>query len=284
MPHATPRIDDDTAHALADAEAAMGGALGVRASRLDGSDPLAWRDDEQAPAASTVKLFLLVALLERVAAGEASLADEVVLGRDDQVTGSGVLKSLQAGRSYSLRDLATLMIIVSDNSATNLVLDAVGLERFRSSLREHGWTGTTASGKLQTVPRNPPSLTTPRDLHDAIVRLWRGELLPGAETAFARDVLGAQQYTDDLGRQLDYDSYATEMGESALRIASKGGAVRGVRNEVAVIRRGDDGFALAITTRDCPDPRFHVDNAGALCVARVTRLLYDRYLGDGAGH
>jgi beta-lactamase class A len=284
MPHATPRIDDDTAHALADAEAAMGGALGVRASRLDGSDPLAWRDDEQAPAASTIKVFLLVALLERVAAGEASLDDEVVLGRDDQVTGSGVLKSLQAGRSYSLRDLATLMIIVSDNSATNLVLDAVGLERFRSSLREHGWTGTTASGKLQTVPRNPPSLTTPRDLHDAIVRLWRGELLPGAETAFAREVLGAQQYTDDLGRQLDYDSYATEMGESALRIASKGGAIRGVRNEVAVIRRGDDGFALAITTRDCPDPRFHVDNAGALCVARVTRLLYDRYLGDGAGH
>lgn len=275
--------DAEIRRALARAEAEMGGALGVRASRLDGSHLLAWRDDERAPAASTVKVFLLVALLELVAAGEASLADEVVLGRDDQVTGSGVLKSLQAPRSYTLRDLATLMIIVSDNTATNLVLDAVGLERFRASLQEHGWTGTRASGKLQTVPRNPPSLTTPRDLHDAILRLWRGELLPEAETAFARGVLEAQQYTDTLGRELAFDPYSTEMGESSLRIASKGGAIRGVRNEVAVIRDGDNGFALAITTRDCPDPRFHVDNAGALAVARVTRLLFDRYLGTAEG-
>lgn len=275
----TPRIDADTARILTDAEAAMGGALGVRASRLDGSDVFAWRDDERAPAASTIKVFLLVALLERVAAGEASLDDELVVARGDQVTGSGVLKSLQAGRSYTVGDLATLMIIVSDNSATNLVLDTVGLQRFRASLRAHGWSGTTASGKLQTVPRNPPSLTTPRDLHDAIVRLWRGELLPEAETAFARGVLEAQQYTDSLGRELDFDPYSTELGESSLRIASKGGAIRGVRNEVAVIRRGEDGFAVAITTRDCPDPRFHVDNAGGRCVARVTRLLFDRYIG-----
>lgn len=275
--------DAEIRRALAGAEAEMGGALGVRASRLDGSDILAWRDDEAAPAASTIKVFLLVALLERVAAGETSLDDEVVLGRDDQVTGSGVLKSLQAGRSYTLRDLATLMIVVSDNSATNLVLDAVGLERFRASLRDHGWSATTASGKLQTVPRNPPSLTTPRDLHDAMLRLWRGDLLPEAETAFARGVLEAQQYTDTLGRELDFDPYSTELGESSLRIASKGGAIRGVRNEVAVIRDGENGFALAITTRDCPDPRFHVDNAGALGVARVTRLLFDRYLGSSEG-
>ena len=274
--------DPEIRRAFADAEAAMGGALGVRASRIDGSDVVAWRDDESAPAASTIKVFLLVALLERVTAGEASLDDERILGRDDQVTGSGVLKSLQAGRRYTLRDLATLMIIVSDNSATNLVLDAVGLERFRASLREHGWTGTTASGKLQTVPRKPPSLTTPRDLHDAILRLWRGELLPEAETAFARHVLEAQQYTDALGRELDFDPYSTELGESPLRIASKGGAIRGVRNEVAVIRRGEDGFAVAITTRDCPDARFHVDNAGSRCVTRVTRLLFDRYLGAAA--
>lgn len=274
--------DAEIRNALAHAEAEMGGALGVRASRLDGSDLLAWRDDERAPAASTIKVFLLVALLRRVAAGEASLDDEVVLDRGDQVTGSGVLKALQPGRSYTLRDLAMLMIIVSDNTATNLVLDAVGLERFRASLSEHGWSGTTASGKLQTVPRNPPSLTTPRDLHDATVRLWRGELLPEAETAFAREVLEAQQYTDTLGRELDFDPYSTEMGESPLRIASKGGAIRGVRNEVGVIRRGEEGFAVAITTRDCPDPRFHVDNAGSRCVARVTRLLFERYLAAAA--
>lgn len=271
--------DADLRSALAEAERVMGGSLGVRASRLDGSEPFGRRDDEPGPAASTIKIYLLIALLERAATGEASLDDEVVVRRSDLVTGSGVLKSLSPGRSYLLRDLATLMIVVSDNTATNLVLDAVGLAEARASVAAHGWNGTTVAGKLQTVPPNPPSMTTARDLHDAIARLWRGELLPDAETVFARSVLDGQQYTENLGRQLDYDPYATELGESALTIASKGGAVRGVRNEVGVVTHGDDAFALAIMTRDCPDLRFHVDNAGALCVSAVARSLYERYLG-----
>lgn len=274
--------DDALQAAFAEAEAAMGGVLGLRASRLDGSDVAAWRDDEPAPAASTIKLYLLVALLERVAARHASLDDEVVVRAGDRVTGSGVLKILAPGRAYPLRDLAMLMMAVSDNTATNLVLDVVGLDAARASVARHDWTGTTLTGKLQTVPRNPPSLTTARDLHDAVSRLWRGELLPDGETAFARDVLRAQQFTDVLGRDLDFDPYATELGESPLWIASKGGAIRGTRNEVGVIGRGDDAFALAVTTRDCPDLRFHSGNAGERCVSRVARLVFDRYLGAGA--
>lgn len=263
-----------------EAEATMGGHLSVRASRLGGTDPVAYRDAEPAPAASTIKVFLLVALLEAVEAGRLSLDDEVIVRRDDRVTGSGVLKALSEGRPHALRDLATLMIIVSDNTATNLVLDAVGLDALRDSLATHGWSGTHASGKLQTVPPNPPSTTTARDLHDVMGRLWRGELVGADATAFARATLEAQQQTDTLGRELDFDRYAREVGESELSVAAKGGAIRGVRNEVAVLRRGEDAFVLAVTTRDCPDLRFHVDNRGSRCLSRVVRVLHDFYLGD----
>lgn len=268
--------------AFAEAERTMGGVLAVHASRLDGSDPVSYRERDVAPAASTIKVFLLGALLDDVANGRTTLDHEVILGHDDQVTGSGVLKSLQPTRPYTLHDLATLMIIVSDNTATNLVLDAVGLDRFRSWIAHHDWNDTTATGKLQVRRDAPPATTSVRDLHDAMRRLWTGELLPEPETAVARRIFAAQQQTAALGRELDFDPYSTESGDSDLVIASKGGAIRGVRNEVAVIRRGDAAFVMAVTTRDCPDLRFHVDNAGLLAVSRVSRLLYDRHLSTGA--
>jgi len=268
--------------AFAEAEQAMGGVLAVRASRLDGSDPITYRERDVAPAASTIKVFLLGALLDDVASGRTTLDREVILGHDDQVTGSGVLKSLQPTRSYTLLDLATLMIIVSDNTATNLVIDAVGLDRFQRWIGRHGWNDTTAAGKLQIQLDAPPSTTSVLDLHDVMRHLWTGELLPEAETAVARRIFEAQQQTAALGRELDFDPYSTESGESDLVIASKAGAIRGVRNEAAVIRRGDDAFVMAVTTRDCPDLRFHVDNAGLGAVSRVSRLLYDRYVAAGA--
>lgn len=278
----TSPASDPLRRALAETERAMDGVLAVRASRLDGSDPVTYRERDVAPAASTIKVYLLSALLDDVANGRTTLDQEVVLGHEDQVTGSGVLKSLEPTRRYTLRDLATLMIIVSDNTATNLVLDAVGLDRFRSWIARHGWNDTTSAGKLQVRRDLPPSTTSVRDLHDALRRLWTGELLPEAETAVARRIFAAQQQTAALGRDLDFDPYSTESGESDLAIASKGGAIRGVRNEAAVIRRGDDAFVLAITSRDCPDLRFHVDNAGLRAVSTVARLLYDRYLASGA--
>src|SRR5690554_1292957 len=78
---------------------------------------------EPVPAASTIKLFILAALLD-----SHGLSGEIELRPGDQVGGSGVLNSLSAGRSWSVRDLATLMIIVSDNTATNVLIDLLGVE------------------------------------------------------------------------------------------------------------------------------------------------------------
>jgi len=264
--------------ALAREEAAMGGVLGVRASRLDGSDVVSYREDDVAPAASTIKVFLLAALLGDVVDGRLDLDEEVKVREDDRVPGTGVLKALQAGRRYTLLDLATLMIVVSDNVATNLVLDRVGLTRFQSWLEAHEVPATRATGKLQVRRDAPRSTTSARDLHDALRRLWTGELLSARETDVARGILSAQQHTDTLGREIGYDAYAAELGESPLRVAAKGGQLRGVRNEAAVLERDGRAVVLAITTRDCPDLRFHADNAGSLCVSRVVRLLHDRYL------
>ncbi len=285
---------------LATLEEELGGVLGVAAHRLeavgtegveteeaesgDAAAPgaVSYRSDERFPAASTIKVFVLQALLERVAAGGIGLDDEIVLRGIDRVTGSGVLKALSAGRAYTVRDLATLMIVVSDNTATNLLIERLGMDAVNGATAAHGWRETHLAGLLQRPDlraAGDPRVSTasPRDLADAFARLWRGELLPPDLSEIARGIYLRQQVTDLLGRFLPYDAYRTETGEDRFVIASKYGALRGVRNDAGVIDTGRSRYVVAVMTRGCPDERFHPDNLGALVVAKVSRALYEHF-------
>lgn len=268
----------------------MGGHLGLHAFSLHEPErALQRRDDETFPAASTIKAFVLLALLEGVQAGRLELEDELPLRDADKVPGSGVLKTLSAGRPYTLRDLATLMITVSDNTATNMLIGLLGVEAVNETCARHGWQRTRLYTPLQT-PTSVPSETSPRDLGDFFGRLWRGELLDPALTRLAQDIFSQQEYTEQLARHLGFDPYSTETGESNMVIASKSGAVRGVRNDAGVITApavGTRGLHLVISvmTKGCPDRRFHPDNAGSLAVSAATKLVFDFFSehAEGAG-
>ena len=261
------------------------------------SPTLAHRADERFPAASTMKVFVLQALLEAAAEGTRDLAEKRALSGDDAVSGSGVLKLLTPGTELSLLDLATLMITVSDNTATNMLIDALGIEAIRRSAAEHGWHDTYLRGKLQLAPvvagsKSSPSQTSPRDLADYFSRLWSGELLPTELTETAKQIYRRQQFTE-LGRSLDYDSYSAEIGVSEMSIASKSGSIRGVRNDAGVVEywdrddTGDDrapgapleSYVVVVMTDGCPDRRFHADNLGALVVGEVAALSLARLRG-----
>lgn len=247
------------------------------------------REDEPFPAASTIKVFVLQALLEEVDAGTARLEDERVVRASDLVTGSGVLKDLTPGRAYPLLDLATLMIAVSDNTATNVLIDLLGIERIRASIARNGWNQTQAMGKLQVGPqvagRKPsPSMTSPADLADYFARLWLGELLPPELTNVAKAIYRKQQF-GELGRSLDYDAYSAEIGVSDLRIASKSGSIRGVRNDAGVFEHAPFDatsplVVMAVMTRGCPDERFHAENLGAKVLGDTAAALYHAAIGD----
>lgn len=269
---------------LARLEQQLGGTLGLYAAPVPAGEPrVHYNDREQFPAASTIKVFILLALLEQVEAGRAALDEEVVLTPSDQVTGSGVLKALTAGRLYTLQDLATLMIIISDNSATNLLIERLGVDAINEACGRHGWDGTYLVGKLENAKGlTGASFTCPRDLGDHFVRLWQGELLPSRLTAVAQGIYRRQQLTDQMGREIGYDGYSTETGRSRLVIASKSGSLRGVRNDAGIIETPAARYAVAIMTKGCPDERFHPENQGSRVVSAASRLAFQLY-GSGAG-
>jgi beta-lactamase class A len=264
-------------------ERSLGGTLGVFARLLEpGGDIVAYRQDEVFPAASTIKVFVLHALLHQASSGALSLGDEVVLDAGEQVSGSGVLKELTPGRGYTLRDLAMLMIIVSDNTATNLLIERLGIATVNDVCRREGWRATELAGKLQRGGKGP-SVTSPRDLGDYFLRLWGGQLLPPELTRLAQDIYGRQQQAEQLGRDIGYDGYSSETGSSRLRIASKSGSIRGVRNDAGVIDTGDWVYLLSVMTKGCPDQRFHADNLGSRTISAVSKALFDRFTGIGTG-
>ncbi|MBE3583667.1 MAG: serine hydrolase [Limnochordaceae bacterium] len=272
-------------------DAAFSGRLGVAAMELpDDPEPVLLHADEAFPTASVIKLPILVEFYRQVEAGLLAPEEHYTLRAEDAVPGSGVLKELQPGAELSWKDLAQLMIVVSDNSATNILIKQLGRENINTTCHRLGLDQTYLVGLLQVPPERQTeeqragrlSTTTPRDMLHLLRQIYLGTAASPSSCQKIIETLRHQQYTDIVGRYLPYDADAVEDGEPGTAIiASKSGAIRGVRNEIGFIWNPDQSvvYAFALLTRDCQDPRFWVDNEGALCVSRASQILYELYTG-----
>lgn len=192
-----------------------------------GAELYARRADEPFPAASVIKLPILMALYADAAAGEIDLDERVRVA--PAVDGSGVLRHLHGVDELSLRDLATLMTIVSDNTATNRVIDRVGIARVNARLDAWGCPGTRLRRAMyddDARARGLDNVMTPRETALLFLRLLAGELVDRATSDAVIDVL----------RRNDYDARLLRYVPEGVWHAHKEGNLEGVRNDAGVIR------------------------------------------------
>jgi beta-lactamase class A len=204
------------------------GRLHVAAWRPDAADqPLLIHADDVVTAASTIKVPILAAALDDVDAGRLDLTQPTPIPAE-RAGGSGVLQTLPSVHSLTLADLLTLMIIVSDNTATNVVIDLIGMERVNQYCADVGLAGTVLRRKMMDAGAARLGLentTTARDqatLLDAIA--WRN-LLPAQLRAFAIQTLERQQFNEGLPSLLPDE----------VIVAHKTGWLPGVRHDVGLI-------------------------------------------------
>src|SRR5439155_24912291 len=114
------------------------GFLGFKTTRLGDGRHVGVREDVHCPTSSVIKVPLLVAMYEEALAGRLDLAERVTYRASTRVAGSGVLHYLDKGLRPTVRDLAVLMMAVSDNTATDLLLDRVGKARVEAAMDRHG--------------------------------------------------------------------------------------------------------------------------------------------------
>ena len=190
--------------ALADAVRAVPAEVGFWVRRLDTSEEWAADADRLFPAASTIKVPILVQLFRRVEAGEVRLDDRLELTDERKAVGSGVLKELDAGLRPTIKDLATLMIVVSDNTATNLCIDAAGgLDAVNAAVRDLGLAQTRL--RRYVVGRAADSAdgenaTTARELGTLLELIWRGRAARPESCRQMLAILAKQQLRQRLPR------------------------------------------------------------------------------------
>jgi beta-lactamase class A len=262
--------DAALAAAIERATAGFRGRVTLYAKNLDTGAAFSLRGDERVRTASTIKIAIMVTAFARVAEGAARWDDAVVLAKEKKVGGSGVLGELADGTRLTLRDAVNLMIVVSDNSATNLVLDAItadavnaqmdalGLRQTRS-LRKVGGGG---DARANADPANRVfglGVSTPREMVTLLEKIERGEVVSPEASREMIDLLKREQFSEGIGRAL-YD----------IPIASKSGALDRLRSDVAIVYTRRGRIAMAITVDDMPEV-FYTVTIPACCSSRGSR-------------
>lgn len=267
------------------------GELGVFAKHLGTGETIAWRADERFPTASVIKVAVMAEAFAQIERGTLH-PDAVVRVRGEaKVGGSGVLRELHDGAEVTIRDLIRLMIVVSDNAATNLLLERVGvpsvnarmdaLELRRTRIFRPTF-GKTALVEPDLEREFGLGMSTPREIAALMELLARGRLVSAAASQEMLETLERQQDRDMIARHLPYDrmdiKVANKTGTDAEKQPDRSGLRGHVRADVAIVRARGTTFVIAVFARRVRDTSWTADNAALLAGARVARLAFDHFV------
>jgi beta-lactamase class A len=279
---AQPMASESLADRLAARVRFFDGTVSLYAKNLDTGREAGLDPDRRVRTASTIKLPILCAVESLVAAGTARWDEPLTVRGADKVTGSGVLADLEDGTTLSLRNVATLMIIVSDNTATNLVLDRISADAVNDFLDTLGLRDTRAlrkvrgdgaplasasgwsrAGLVEANRRYGLGVSTPREMVRLLEMLHRGQVVSPAASKDVLGILERQQVKAGIGRHAPGDE----------RVASKSGALDALRSDVGIAYTAGGPVAMAITIDDMPRVDYSPDNVGHLLISELARLL-----------
>jgi beta-lactamase class A len=290
--------------------AAAGIEAGISVWHIESGEKTDVNGDELFPMASVFKIPILATAGQQIAAGKLSLDQRITLKDSDKSLGSGILPFFEAGISPTFRDLLTLMIIISDNTATDMnvellggaavvenAMHALGLQDiyfkfnckdllrllFPPEVRDlprdeiEKWEDANGIDRKSVVLARTPenNVSTAKAMTELVYRLWQGEIVSGTVKDELIEILLKQQLNQRLPRFL----------QSNVRVAHKTGTISGTCNDSGVIYISDTNHAVvtAFTSWDDlavwkqPEARyqrvFEVESA----IGNIGKLVYNYY-------
>jgi beta-lactamase class A len=258
------------------------GEFGMFAQNLTTGETVGINEDALMPTASVIKIGILCDLYRQAGEGLVDLGERREVTPDDWWGGSGVLKELAPGIAPTIADLARLMIIVSDNVATGMLVRLLGRERINETLRAWGLAQTELIWKMALGSDiRDYALSTPRELAGLLELIATDAVLTPEACAAIRDHLSRQQYLDQIPRYLPYNPYAAYAGEPSLvSVANKTGFYPGVRADAAIVSGEEFTFVIAAMTDKSADQGFRPDHEGMLLNGAAAKLVYEAWSGS----
>jgi len=251
------------------------GKVSLYAKNLDTGAVYEFGGNDRVPTASTIKIAIMVEAFSRVAAGKARWNDELVLRKSKTVGGAGILQEFGDGLRLSLRDAVTLMMILSDNTATNLVIDVLSADAVNQRMESLGFKetrlmrrvfggGVSAEGKKPENKQFGLGRTTPHEMVLIMEKLDRGEIVSPSASKEMLDLMKREQGTNGIWR----DDWRTPK-------ATKSGALDALRSNVGLIYHARGRIALAITCNEIPEPNWSVDNPALTLMSRLSKTVVE---------
>lgn len=268
------------------------GKVALYATDLKNGKTVALDADTPVPTASVIKLTVLFAALKAIEEGSAHFNDPVVLTKANQVGGSGILNLFDVPQTLTFKDALTLMIDLSDNTATNLAIDHLGLANIDARIRSMGLHDTWLYKKVFMPPTGPVPAdqprfglgkTTPREMASVIRRFATCDLstapVPGTPPSAGAPMAQQQQLCNAALTMLKNQQDNADIPRylNGISVANKTGALDQVRNDVGIVYAKNGPIIVSAFTYDNKDQSWTPDNAAQLLIGRLAKTIVDTW-------
>ena len=277
-PKLPPMRADTTAlrHKLDSIADAHHGVVGYSVIDVDNNVRISRRGDEKFPTASLIKVAVLVTVYDLVAKGQLSLDDPITVLKIDQVPGSGIVQYLHNGTILTVRDAAWLMITISDNTATNLLLDRIIIRRVWNKMDSLGLHDTRVHSKsflrvasiaMDSSVKYGLGVTTPNEMAKLFQLLAQGKAVNPASDSAMLDILEHNENGEKLQRYV-----------YGVRAAHKSGETDQVRTECSLYYLRNR-IVACVLTKENVDQRYSPDTEAHLTIGRMGEAIVNAWGG-----
>ena len=219
--------------------------------------------DKKVLSASMIKLLILAELMKKISEDKFSLSDTIMMANFMKIGGDGVLKELNTGHHFTLKELATLMIIVSDNQATNILIDFLGMENINQLGKELDLKETFLGRKMMDAEarkKGYDNYTCADDISLLLKLIYQEKLINKEASQLMLDILLRQQQGERLQRYLPSD----------IKIAHKCGDLDNLENDGGIIWLGDRAYILVVLTNGMPNLQCKQT------IGKISKFVYDK--------
>lgn len=253
------------------------GKVWIYAKNLDTGTKYGLRADEQVRTASTIKVPIMAETFRQVEEGKLKWEAECLITADNKAGGSGILREFTPDSKVDLKTAVILMIVLSDNTATNLVLDKVSSDAVNAYMAKLGLKDTLSMRKVFGGGESKALLSdernrlfglgrsSPRDMVRLLEMLEKGEVVSKEASAEMIAILKRQQYKNAIGRAV----------LDTMQVASKSGSLDRLRSDVGIVYTRRGRIAIAITIDDMEFVGYNEENPGLHMIWKLSQILQE---------
>ena len=241
----------------------MEGSVCINFYDLNKNNVFSINGDKKVLSASMIKLLILAELMKKISENKFSLSDTIMIANSMKTGGDGVLKELNTGHHFTLKELATLMIIVSDNQATNILIDFLGMENINQLGKELRLKKTFLGRKMMDIEARKngyDNYTCADDISSLLKLIYQEKLINEEASQLMLDILLRQQQGERLQRYLPSD----------IKIAHKCGDLDNLENDGGIIWTGNKAYILVVLTSGMPNLQCKQT------IGKISKFVYDK--------